>query len=240
MRFVHCSRESGRPAEDNRKPGAGSKAVARSLPRVGIGDPETVQDGRLARLHPLRLGVVLVVVALRVQRAVDHEVREMVAGGDPCGLRFGEHHGEADHNVGLHLRGAGIGEGEHVGGPVAIAIRVVEAASLGLDALVEVHSEEELETALDIGADLIGINNRDLRTFVTDLAVTERLMRHVPPDTFVVSESGISSPADIGRVAQAGCRAVLVGEHFMRQPDVERAVKELMGDLCAERAAERR
>jgi len=104
------------------------------------------------------------------------------------------------------------------------------ARELGLDALVEVHSRGELETALEIGADLIGINNRDLRTFVTDLKVTEELMRHVPAGAFVVSESGIASPADVARVRAAGARAVLVGEHFMRQADVAAAVAALMGE----------
>jgi len=108
---------------------------------------------------------------------------------------------------------------------------LAEAAGLGLDAVVEVHSREELDTALDIGADIVGINNRDLRTFHVDLGVTEQLSRDIPSDTFIVSESGLSKPEDIERVYQAGARAVLIGEHFMRKPDVGAAVQELMGGM---------
>lgn len=107
---------------------------------------------------------------------------------------------------------------------------LAEAADLGLDAIVEVHDRAELDVALDVGASLVGINNRNLKTFVTDLAVTEELMRHVPADAFVVSESGLSAPTDIERVRAAGARAVLIGEHFMRQPDVAEAVTRLMGE----------
>ncbi len=102
-------------------------------------------------------------------------------------------------------------------------------AELGLDAIVEVHDREELDVALDLGADLVGINNRNLKTFVVDLAVTEELLLSIPKDRFVISESGISKPEDVARVATAGARAVLVGEHFMRQPDVAEAVGALMG-----------
>jgi indole-3-glycerol phosphate synthase len=105
-----------------------------------------------------------------------------------------------------------------------------EAAGLGLDAIVEVHNREELEVALEIGANLVGINNRNLKTFVTDLAVTEELLALIPNDRFVISESGISKPDEVARVYEAGARAVLVGEHFMRQPDVGGAVTALMGE----------
>jgi len=110
---------------------------------------------------------------------------------------------------------------------------LAEASTLGLDAIVEVHNREELDVALELGADLVGINNRDLKTFVTDLTVTEELLRHIPSDRFVVSESGISKPEDVARVSAAGARAVLVGEHFMRQPDVAGAVAALMGEPAA-------
>jgi len=106
-------------------------------------------------------------------------------------------------------------------------------AELGLDAIVEVHDREELDVALDLGADLVGINNRNLKTFVVDLAVTEELLRSIPKDRYVISESGISKPEDVARVAGAGARAVLVGEHFMRQPDVAEAVDALMGAKAA-------
>lgn len=102
------------------------------------------------------------------------------------------------------------------------------ALDLGMDALVEVHDEEELERAVAIDADMIGINNRDLRTFVTDLQVSERLMRDLPQDVLKVSESGISHYDEIEQLRTYGTNAVLVGEHFMRQPDVEQAVYALM------------
>jgi indole-3-glycerol phosphate synthase len=103
------------------------------------------------------------------------------------------------------------------------------AVALGLDVLVEVHDESELERALDMGATLVGVNNRDLRTFEVDLGVTERLARRLPAadDVFLVAESGIFGPADIARLERAGARAHLVGESLMRQPDVAKALGEL-------------
>jgi indole-3-glycerol phosphate synthase len=97
------------------------------------------------------------------------------------------------------------------------------------EALVEVHDEVELDRAIILGASLIGINNRSLSNFVTDLAVTERLAPLVPNDRLVVSESGISTHADIERLQRTGARAFLVGESLMRQPDVEAATRELLG-----------
>ena len=101
--------------------------------------------------------------------------------------------------------------------------------SLGLDALVEVHDEKELETALAAGADLIGINNRNLRSFETDLAVTERLAPRVPAGTLIVSESGIFSNREIRRLERVGVHAFLVGESLMRQADVGLALRRLRG-----------
>ncbi len=98
---------------------------------------------------------------------------------------------------------------------------------LGLDALVEVHTEEELHRALDAGAVIIGINNRDLTTFHTTLEVTERLAPMIPPGSIIVSESGIDSADDVRRVAQAGAHAVLVGESLMRAEDVGEKLREL-------------
>jgi len=103
------------------------------------------------------------------------------------------------------------------------------AKELGLDALVEVHDRAELERALELEASLIGINNRNLRTFVTDLKTTEQLIAFIPPGKTVVSESGISSPEEIDDLRSMGVQAVLVGEHFMRQPSIERAVYDLLG-----------
>lgn len=103
------------------------------------------------------------------------------------------------------------------------------AAELGMDVLTEVHTAEELDLAVATGAPLIGINNRDLRSFHTTLEVTERLGSRVPPDRLLVSESGIWTHEDLRRVAAAGARAVLVGESLMRQPDVAAALRKLRG-----------
>lgn len=105
------------------------------------------------------------------------------------------------------------------------------AKDLGLDALVEVHDREELDRALELDTQLIGINNRNLHTFVTDLGTTETLIKAMPSGKTIVSESGISSVEDMAYVQQVGAHAVLIGEHFMRQPVVEQAVHQLMGEL---------
>jgi indole-3-glycerol phosphate synthase len=101
--------------------------------------------------------------------------------------------------------------------------------TLGLDALVEVHDREELERVLELDADLIGINNRNLQTFVTDLQTTEQLIGMIPKGKTVVSESGIANADDMKYLQSVGAHAVLVGETFMRKPSVEQAVHELMG-----------
>jgi indole-3-glycerol phosphate synthase len=105
---------------------------------------------------------------------------------------------------------------------------LAHAREIGLDALVEVHDEIELQRALDAGADLIGINNRDLRTFATSLEVTERLVGRVPDEVTVVAESGIANPADISRLEGCGVRAFLIGETFMRAPRPGEKLKELL------------
>lgn len=100
---------------------------------------------------------------------------------------------------------------------------------LGLDALVEVHTEKELEKALSVGARIVGINNRDLRTFHTTLDVTVRLARHVPKNVVLVSESGIATRDDVIRLAEVGADAILVGETFVRSPQPIDAVAALAG-----------
>ncbi|MGN7455788.1 indole-3-glycerol phosphate synthase TrpC [Paenibacillus pasadenensis] len=106
------------------------------------------------------------------------------------------------------------------------------AESLGMDVLVEVHDERELDGVLDAGiAKLVGINNRNLHTFETSLETTERLMRMVPAGLPVISESSISAPEDVAYVRSAGAAGVLVGEHFMRQPDPAEAVERLLGPV---------
>ena len=89
-----------------------------------------------------------------------------------------------------------------------------------MQTLVEVHDESELDVALDLGAEIIGVNNRDLRTFVTDLSVTERLAGIAPSGKIVVSESGINTPEDISRVQAAGAHAALIGEALITSDDI--------------------
>jgi len=104
------------------------------------------------------------------------------------------------------------------------------AKELTLDTLIEVHSEEEIKMVLEhIEPSVIGINNRNLKTFETSLSTTEKLLPLVPNHIPVISESGIHGRADIEYLEKLGARAVLVGEHFMRQDDVSLAVKELVG-----------
>lgn len=102
------------------------------------------------------------------------------------------------------------------------------AHRLDLDVLVEVHNEEELRRAIDLGAGIIGINNRDLHTFRVDVANSERMIPLVPADRVVVAESGISSYAEILRLKQAGAHAVLIGETFLKERDVARKIKDVM------------
>jgi indole-3-glycerol phosphate synthase len=100
---------------------------------------------------------------------------------------------------------------------------------MGLSALVEIHREEELAQALDAGARIIGINNRNLKTFRVDPAVTGRLRKLVPPDRLVVSESGIRSPADIRALEEQGVHGALIGETLMRAADKRSRLAELRG-----------
>ena len=102
------------------------------------------------------------------------------------------------------------------------------AKSLWLQCLVEVHDEGEIEAALEEEAEVLGINNRDLRTFETDLSVTERLAKLVPEGKIVVSESGIGSRSDIRRVKGAGAHAALIGEAFVTAPDPGAKLRELV------------
>jgi indole-3-glycerol phosphate synthase len=113
--------------------------------------------------------------------------------------------------------------------PALLAELHTHAQGLGLDALVEVHDEAELERALVAGADLLGINNRDLRSFRVELATSERLAPLVPEGVVWVAESGIHTSADLERLRAAGAQAVLVGESLMRAPDVGAALRTLRG-----------
>lgn len=103
-----------------------------------------------------------------------------------------------------------------------------EARRFGMDALIETHDETEMARAVALGGDLIGINNRSLRTFEVDLSATDRLSAMRPPGALLVSESGIFTPEDVSRVAAGGARAILVGESLMRQADVALATRTLL------------
>lgn len=110
----------------------------------------------------------------------------------------------------------------------ALAAFQARARALGLDVLVEVHDEGELDRALAVGATLIGVNNRDLRSFEVDLGTTERLAARIAdPAVLLVAESGIATPADVARLERAGAGGFLVGESLMREPDPGAALQAL-------------
>jgi indole-3-glycerol phosphate synthase len=106
----------------------------------------------------------------------------------------------------------------------------MEAERLGMEALVEVHDESELQCALDSGATLVGVNNRNLRTFEVSLDVSFELARRMPQNVLAVAESGIRTADDLRRLAAAGYRGFLIGEHFMRAPSPGAALAQMIKD----------
>jgi len=112
----------------------------------------------------------------------------------------------------------------------ALARLQARAADMGLAALVEVHDENELVRAIDAGARVVGVNNRNLRTLQVDVDASYRLAARIPRDVVAVSESGLQSPDDLERLSSAGYRAFLIGERFMTDPDPVAAIQALIGD----------
>jgi indole-3-glycerol phosphate synthase len=108
---------------------------------------------------------------------------------------------------------------------------LAECRAAGMEPLLEVHDDAEARLAAKLGVRCIGVNNRDLKTFVTTLETTYRLRALIPPSSILVSESGIRSADDVRRLKESGAKAVLVGEHLLRQPDLREAVAGLMREV---------
>jgi indole-3-glycerol phosphate synthase len=122
---------------------------------------------------------------------------------------------------------------------ILLIVRVLEkkladyiclAKEIGLHPLVEVHSQEELDVALNAGAEIIGINNRNLDTFVTDIETSRRLKTRIPENKIVVAESGIRNKQDIELLTRAGINAFLIGEHLVTAPDIGKKLREFRGE----------
>ncbi len=184
-------------------------SIARSYEAAGAQCLSVLTDekffqGHLDYLQQIRCEVSLPV--MRKEFILDrHQILEARAVGADCVLLIAECLNDAELND-LHQF----------------------AAELGMQTLIELYDPENLQRVLDTGTQLVGINNRDLRTFVTTLDHTFDLLSRIPADVLLVSESGIRTHEDIRRLADQGVGGVLVGESLMRQPDIERAVRQLM------------
>lgn len=117
--------------------------------------------------------------------------------------------------------------------PKELASLAASAERLGLDALIEVHREAELSTAIDAGAKIVGVNNRNLRTLEVDVEMSHKLIAMIPSDVVAVSESGLRTAEDLIRLRGLGYRAFLVGERFMTEPEPESALRTLLGGSFA-------
>jgi indole-3-glycerol phosphate synthase len=204
--------KSRSPSKGEIRPGFEPVDCARAYSEGGASALSVLTDehyfgGHLDMLEKVRRAVELPV--LRKDFIIDpYQVQEArVRGADALLLIVAAFPGAAGADTLQALRSAAIG--------------------LGLDVLVEVHDEAQLEVAIGIGADLVGINNRDLRSFEVDLGTTERLAGRVPEGVVLVAASGIFTPQHVERLERAGAHAFLVGESLMREPDLAGALRRL-------------
>lgn len=206
------------PSAGEIRPGADPAAVAREYERGGAAAVSVLTDaeyfgGSLGALAAVRAAIAL--PALRKDFLIDPlQVWEARAAGADAVLLIARILDDA-----------------------RLAELLALAGEQGMDALVEVHTADELDRALAAGAALVGVNNRDLAVFRTDLDLSVRLAARVPAGVTLVAESGIHTPADVDRMGAAGIDAVLVGESLMRQPDLRAAAARLAGRPRRERAA---
>jgi indole-3-glycerol phosphate synthase len=187
------------PSKGDILPGLDPAAVARDYAASGAAAISVLTDrhfkGSLEDLRAVRAAVDLPL--LRKDFIFDlYQIHQARAAGADCILLIAAMLNEAD-----------------------LAALYATARDLGLQALVEVHNQEELRAADRAGAEIVGVNNRDLHTFATDIAVTERLLKGYRGTALVVSESGIDTPEDIRRLDRAGARAFLIGESLLRGGD---------------------
>jgi indole-3-glycerol phosphate synthase len=203
------------PSKGDILPGLDPAAVAREYATSGAAAISVLTDrhfkGSLEDLRTVRAAIDLPL--LRKDFIFDpYQIHQARAAGADCILLIAAMLNEAD-----------------------LTALYAAARELGLQVLVEVHNEAELRVAERAGAEIVGINNRDLHTFVTDIAVTERLLEGYHGTALVVSESGIDTADDIRRLNRVGARAFLIGESLLRDGDPRRKLEALCGSVEAER-----